>query len=560
MMRQSSSMLRMLVVGACVASASSCTTALRTIQEARTETRLSAGEKRRMAGLLEDMAEGWDGMRRGKAAQRRDAQDRYTRALDRLLREWDNSQSPRYWRNGTVFANGKRAFTIDFETQASEQHQEVPPTLIDDLILPGRVKSRLDDTVAHRPGVGVPIVGHVRRTNTIRREQPFLPPNGGNYTLTAFMDMGTQPADAAAPRPCRLRFHNALNVDTVKVNGDERLLAANFTASKNLALARRSLGIFSILGLLYPERTMSECQLYMMDFYDPNRIPVVFVHGLMSDPHIWLNVVNAISADKELRAAYQPWYFLYPTALGIPTSSACLRDSLQQAIQHVDPDHNDQGLKNMVLVGHSMGGLVSRMQVIDPKDTMCSAILGATPDKLRVSDAVAKRLTHNLMFKPQPEVKRIVFIATPHRGSEVASLNIVRKLASLIRLPVDTLKMSQELLSGNTDAMSSDIRDWGVYGFLSLGMLSPQHPFYKGLNALPIPVVHHSIIGDSGRGDTPNSTDRVVPYWSSHLDTAKSEKIVPYWHGCVEKPETVHEVIRVLREHLREKGTARKQR
>mgnify|MGYP002858435328 CR=1 FL=1 len=559
MMPRSLLILRTAVVAACVVSAS-CGSALRTIQDARTETRLSAGEKRRMAGVLQDMASGWDGMRRGKAAQRREAQNRYTAALDRLLREWDDAQSPRYWSSGTVFADGRSAFTIGFETQPGQKHQEVPPPLIDDIVLPRRVKSRLEDTLAHRTGVGVPFVGHVRRTKTARREQPFLPPNGGNYTLTAVMEFGDPPADPATPRACRIRFHNALNVDTVTVNHDERQLAANFTASKNLALARRSLGPFSFLGLLYPERTMGECQLYMMDFYDPNRIPVVFVHGLMSDPHIWLNVVNAISADKQLRAAYQPWYFLYPTALGIPTSSACLRDSLRQAIQHVDPEQDDAGLKNMVLVGHSMGGLVSRMQVIDPKDTMCTAILGTTPDKMRVSEAVAQRLRHNLMFKPQPDVKRLVFIATPHRGSDVASLNIVKKLASLIRLPVDTLKMSQELLAGNTDAIDSDIRDWGVYGFLSLGMLSPKHPFYKGLNALPIPAVHHSIIGDNGKGNSPDSTDRVVPYWSSHLDTAKSEKIVPYWHGCVEKQETVHEVIRILREHLRENGTARKQR
>lgn len=553
-------MLRLLVMGACVVSASSCTTALRTIQEARTETKLSAGEKRRMAGLLDVMAEGWDGMRHGRAAQRRAAQERHTRALANFLRYWDDSQSPRYWQSGMVFANSRQTFQVEFDAKA-DSYDEVPPPQIDDIILPRGTRLRLDDTVAHRPGVGVPFVGHVRRTNTAKKELPFLPPNGGNLTLTAFMDMGPPPADPAAPRACRLRFHNALNVDTVKVAGDERLLAANFTAAKELALARKSLGPFSFLGLLYPERTMSACQLYMMDFYDPNRIPVVFVHGLMSDPHIWLNVVNAISADKELRAAYQPWYFLYPTALGIPQSSASLRDSLADAMQRMDPDHNDDGLKKMVLVGHSMGGLVSRMQVIEPKDTMAKAILGTTPDRLRVSKAVEKRLAHNLIFKPQPDVKRLVFIATPHRGSNIASFNIVRKLASsLIRLPVDTLKMSQELLSGNTDAINSDIRDWGVYGFLSLGMLSEKHPFYKGLNALPIPVVHHSIIGDAGRGNTPNSTDLVVPYWSSHLETAASEKIVPYWHGCVEEPETVQEVIRVLREHLRENGKPRKQR
>lgn len=550
--------LGMLAISGCLVSAS-CTTALRTIQEARTETRLSNGEKRRMARLLAEMAAGWDGMARGEAAQRRAAQHRYTRALTEFLRDWDDSQSPRYWQNGTVFAGAGQAFSVEFDTQARLQ-QEVPPTQIDDIILPHRLKSRLDDTQAHRPGVGVPLVGHVRRTGSMKKERPFLPPNGGNYTLTAVMEFGEAPADAATPRTCHVRFHNALNVEAVALDQEERPLAADFTASKKLALARKSFGMFSLLGLLYPERTMADCQLYMMDQYDPNRIPVVFVHGLMSDPHIWLNVVNAISADKELRAAYQPWYFLYPTALGIPNSSASLRDSLDSAAQRMDPDHNDDGLRKMVLVGHSMGGLLSRMQVINPKDKLAKAVLGTTPDKLRVSNAVKKRLSHNLMFKPEPDIRRLVFIATPHRGSNLASFNIVRRLASLIRLPVDTLKMSQELLSGNTGTLAADMRDWGVYGFLSLGMLSEKHPFYRGLNAVPIPVPHHSIIGDSGRNNSPNSSDRVVPYWSSHLDTAKSEKIVPYWHGCVERPETVQEVVRVLKKHLQENGPPRKQR
>lgn len=550
--------LRALTVALGLAAAS-CTTALRTIQEARTETKLSVREKRRMAGMLAEMAQGWDHMLHGSARQRAEAHARYTAALGRFLREWDDSQSPRYWSSGTVFENHKQSFRIEFATKTDDQ-DEVPPPEIDDIILAQRVKSRLSDTQARRAGVGVPIVGHVRRTKTIKKERPFLPPIGGNFTLTAVVEFGERPAQPAAPRPCRIRFHNALNVNTVKMQSHEEPLAANFTAARNLALARKSFSAFSLLGLLYPERTLDECQLYMMDFYDPKRIPVVFVHGLMSDPHIWLNTVNAISADKELREAYQPWYFLYPTALGIPASSSCLRDSLDAALQHVDPEHDDQALQKMVVVGHSMGGLVSRMQVIDPGDRLAKAILGATPDQLRVSQSAERRLEHNLMFEPSPEIKRLVFIATPHRGSNIASFNIVRRLASLIRLPMDTLKLSQELLSGNTDAFSPQIRDWGVYGFLSLGMLSEKHPFYKGLNAVPIPVPYHSIIGDCGRNDSPYSTDRVVPYWSSHLAGAESEKIVPYWHGCVEEPETVQEVIRVLREHLRKNGRPKKRR
>jgi hypothetical protein len=168
---------------------------------------------------------------------------------------------------------------------------------------------------------------------------------------------------------------------------------------------------------------------------------------------------------------------------------------------------------------------------------------------------VRERLVSTLIFKPPPEVKRLVFIATPQHGSNIASLHIVRRLASLIRLPLDTLLMSKELLTGNTDALSPQIRDWGLFAFLSLGTLSNQHPFYQGLNAVPIPVPYHSIIGRIGRSSLAESTDGAVPYKSAHLAGAKSEKIVSFWHGCVERPEVVKEVMRILKEHLRETGS-----
>lgn len=544
--------IRMLVVLAC-GGLMSCGLTQRA-QVSRTETVLTEREKRHMAGLLDDMAAGWDGLQRGKIADRRKAQDQYDQALAAFLREWDDHQSPRYWQAGTVFASKQQSFQIDFDSKA-DPRREVPPTQIDEIILPSRVKPRVTDTLAQRPGIGIPLVGHIRRTGSVKKQQPFLPPNGGNLTLTAVMELADPAADATAPRRCRLHLHNALNVDTVKVREDERLLAANFTAAKHLALSKRSLNPFRWLGLFYPERALGDCQLYRMDVYDPQRIPVVFVHGLMSDPHIWLNAVNAISSDPGLRAAYQPWYFLYPTGMGVPQTSARLRDSLRQARDHFDPDHNDPGMSRMVLVGHSMGGLLSRMQAIDPGDKLWDAMFRKPPEQLNVSDAVRQRLVSTLKFKPQPEVQRLVFITTPHRGSNIAGKNIIRRLSSLIRLPMDTLLMSRQLLTGNTDALSPQIRDWGFYAFLSLGTLSDKHPYYQGLNAVPIPVKHHSIIGRLGNGGLFRDSDGAVPYSSAHLDTAASEKIVPYWHGCVEKPEVVQEVMRVLREHLRERGS-----
>jgi hypothetical protein len=61
----------------------------------------------------------------------------------------------------------------------------------------------------------------------------------------------------------------------------------------------------------------------------------------------------------------------------------------------------------------------------------------------------------------------------------------------------------------------------------------------------------HSIIGDRGRGDTPDSSDGVVPYWSSHLDGARSERIVPSGHPAHQNKQGMEEVDRILRLNLR---------
>jgi hypothetical protein len=552
-MRSGPVMRRLLVLAACGA-LTSCHSVLR-VELPRAKTELSTHEKHHLAVLLDEMAAGWDGMQHGKTPiTRQRAEDGYDLALAKFLHEWDAHQSPRYWQSGTVFDSRQQMFQIDFDPQARPQ-REVPPTQIDQIMLALRRKRHDADTLSERSGVGVPIVGHIFRTHATRKEQPFLPPNGGNLTLTVVMEMEADDEDPATPRRCRLHLYNALNVATVEVDHTPQPLAANFTAAKDRALSKKSLSLFSWLGLFYPERTLGDSHLYCMDGYDPQRIPVVFVHGLMSDPHIWLNAVNAISSDPELRAKYQPWYFLYPTGMGVPQTSARLRDSLQQARDYFDPDHNDPGMSRMVLVGHSMGGLLSRMQPIDPGDKLWDAMFSKPPEKLNVTETVRERLVSTLIFKPPPEVKRLVFIATPQHGSNIASLHIVRRLASLIRLPLDTLLMSKELLTGNTDALSPQIRDWGLFAFLSLGTLSNQHPFYQGLNAVPIPVPYHSIIGRIGRSSLAESTDGAVPYKSAHLAGAKSEKIVSFWHGCVERPEVVKEVMRILKEHLRETGS-----
>lgn len=509
--------------------------------------------RRTMHADLITMAENWDAMSRGRARSRREAENAYEAALGRFLTTWTRAQSPRSWSSGlTLGPEGPGGhFVIEFDAVDAKK-RGASPAEYDDLMPAETTIWRGRETQALRPGLGVPLVGRVERNETSARDQPFLPPKGGHFTVTAVMEM--MPPAADGMRHCRLRLHNSLNTETVPAPGGERQLAADYTAPKELSLSKKAFGNLSLIGILNPERAFKDCRLYCMDEYDPKRIPIVFVHGLMSDPHIWLNAVNAISSDSTLRRHYQPWYFLYPTAIAVPQAAAKLREALLLAREHYDPEHDDPGMQRMVLVGHSMGGLISRMQVTDSGEALWSSVFTKPLTELKISQTARDSLQQTLMVKPLPFAQRVIFIATPHRGSRIASLDIVRRLTGLIRVPFESMTMAGELLQGNSDALSPQISQWGVFSFLSLGTLSERSPLLRGLDQTRPAVRHHSIIGNSGLKwlDREKTSDGVVPYRSAHLDSASSEKMVPYLHGCSDKQEVVREITRILHEHLRQ--------
>jgi hypothetical protein len=157
-----------------------------------------------------------------------------------------------------------------------------------------------------------------------------------------------------------------------------------------------------------------------------------------------------------------------------------------------------------------------------------------------------------VIFKSNPRVKRIVFICTPHRGSYLASNWIGAVGVSLIRFPSTFLgETASEIMTSLQSNVGLKRLPTGIND------LSPRCPVLIALDKLPIEAPYHSIIGDRTRGDTPNSSDGVVAYWSSHLEGAQSELIVPGSHSAYALPRTVVELKRILRLHLAESGGAR---
>jgi pimeloyl-ACP methyl ester carboxylesterase len=288
---------------------------------------------------------------------------------------------------------------------------------------------------------------------------------------------------------------------------------------------------------------MEKTGLYFLEPYDPTRIPVVFVHGLMSSPFTWVKTINGLQQDPELRKHYQPWVFGYATGNPILYSALRLREELAR-VDKVYPNHLPY-----VVVGHSMGGMLTHAQVTTVTRRMWEndKKIGPTAKSIFANNSSDSLIVRAMTFRANPRINRVVFICTPHRGSDVASGGIGRFGISLITLPVQLLSTVKDSLTGAEVAQltgSSKRLPNSITG------LKPSNPAFPVVNEPPITVPYHSIIGDRGKGDCPNCSDGVVPYWSSHLNGAKSEQIVPGPHGSAELPQTIAELDRILRLNL----------
>ena len=87
--------------------------------------------------------------------------------------------------------------------------------------------------------------------------------------------------------------------------------------------------------------------------------------------------------------------------------------------------------------------------------------------------------------------------------------------------------------------------------FSAVRTLSPKSTALIALSKLPIEVPFYSIIGQQHPGIKERGSDGVVPYWSSHLEGAASERIVHGGHGVIDNPEAIDEVIQILHRNAR---------
>ncbi|MEM9065951.1 MAG: alpha/beta fold hydrolase [Planctomycetota bacterium] len=405
-----------------------------------------------------------------------------------------------------------------------------------------------------RGGLGAPMVGY--RANSPERAiaEPFKPNEGIMYPVTARLRFGEPPRDPGTPRDVTLVLSDPVEIESVQIGNRRVSLCADFSAPQAMLDGKTDLGRSGQLGLLNADDYNYEPGLYLLDPFDPDRIPVILVHGLLSSPLTWRDVVNDIRGDPLLRDRYQVWMFVYPTGLPIPTSAATFRQALQDVEDAYDPYGLGEGLKHKVLVGHSMGGVISRLVVSDVGEDLWNAVFTLQPDELEISDTSRAWLENIMYWEPVEGIGRAVFVASPHRGSDM-SLDFVGRLGSfLVDKPDELEAIGKELLDAHGKGVYQGRygNRWGGGVPTSIDTLSPDDPIVKVLEQRgpTLTVPYHSIIGNNGKPDARNPSDGVVDVSSARLEGAMSELVVPAPHNAHEHPLAVREIRRILRLHI----------
>lgn len=467
----------------------------------------------------------------------RDACDFYNFALGLAFREYRST-------NAVVQIEFiRRKLPVgEIEFQVNPSQAAVKLQEMDKILLADQFRVRGLSMRNREPGLGTPLIC-VQPVNEELDLRPAVP-------ATMLLRIPRTLSDFTnGPAACSLEFYSALNRTTVEIGQTQVPLELDLTTYRAYTLTQSRVWDLGRLQFLAPSERIKS-RLILNQPFDPNRIPVVLVHGTFSSPVTWAEMGNTLLADPELRRRYQFWSFMYGSGNPLIQSVAELRDTLTAEVAKLDPQGTNAALRDMVVIGHSQGGLLTKATAVDTGDVIWRMVSTNRLEDVKATEGQRKELEQRFFLKPLPFVGRVIFIATPHRGSYL-SVSFVRNLAQrFVSFPGAMKARSQELMKLMSGSESA--------GFLkgkmptSLDSMSPKNPALLAMAEIPVrpPIKANSIIAAEGDGDYHKSRDGLVTYQSSHVDYAESEFIVRSFHSCLDNPATIEEVRRILHVHL----------
>ncbi len=414
-------------------------------------------------------------------------------------------------------------------------------------------------------GLGVPLIAIRKKHEGATPSEKYYPP-GLSFPVTAFLRVLPSSRVAGADSPpavhCTLELVDPMETKEVEVAGRRAPLESDLSTPlayylNDPVLHTSALATFNMLNVDFGKQMGG---LHMLEPYRPDRIPVVMVHGLWASPVTWMEMFNDLRADPQLRDQYQFWFYLYPTGQPFWLSAKQMREDLARAQQELDPHKQSAGMDHMVLVGHSMGGLVSKMQTIESRNEFWQLLSDRPFDELKAEPGIREQLGSTLFFRPNPSVRRVITIATPHRGSRMANRATRWLGRTLIKMPEMLAMKREQVLRENPDFF----RDTDLLTIhTSIDSLSPNCQMLSAVERAKSPpwVTYHNIVGQVSKprylgrfGEAvPSDSDGVVSVVNARQENVASEILVDSQHQSVHQhPRAILEVRRILLNHLAE--------
>jgi len=407
-----------------------------------------------------------------------------------------------------------------------------------------------------RLGIGAALGADVRVVKGSEADE-WIPPNS-KVAITAFLRLDDPRAalDTAKFRGT-LELYDADETPVVTILGRKVPLAFEPSATLAYRLEGAAVWDFELAGFRNTELPLiggrQTYGLAMLYPYRPGRIPVVFVHGTASSPARWAEMTNDLLGDPAIASRFQFWFFIYNSGNPILASASRLREGLRKAVADVDPEGNDPSIRKMVVIGHSQGGLLTKLMVVDSGTQFWDAVATLPFEKVDLSDETKQLLQQAMFFEPLPFVSRVIFISTPHRGSFLAENWLGMLARRLVNTPAAITKLGSEfghlreqrVMRGSWRPPTAiDNMDWSNPGLRVLASL----PIAPGVKA-------NSIIPEKTNPYT-DSDDGVVKYASAHIEPVESELvIVPAGHSVQSSPRAIEEVRRILYEQAGIRGS-----
>ncbi len=346
-----------------------------------------------------------------------------------------------------------------------------------------------------------------------------------------------------------LEVYSAFGTGRVQVAG--QTVPLEIDQSVHMAYALNQ----SVAWKIHSEQFLSLHQVvptgvYLSQPYERGRIPVIFVHGTYSSPVWWAEMLNSLRADPVLREKYQFWYFIYNSSAPVLASAARLRQTLTEKISELDPQGSDPALQKLVVIGHSQGGLLTKLISTDTGDELWNVVSDKPPEELKITEKQVEEVRRLFFLRAMPALSRVVFIATPHRGSYRAAGLIQSTARRLVSIPVSLASRAKEAMT--ILAQLKFPEEFRHSMLTSIDGMSPKNPLIQKLAEIPPTpnVKAHSIIAVKGTGPLEQESDGIVEYKSAHVEYVESEFIAHHNHSCQGTPAVIEEVRRILHLHL----------